>query len=167
LLHSLAHAFSAFKATTRVEFYVKRLIENDYNLEEINKAVESCIATCKTFPNLPEITSIISSVSTKQLEINATDTKLVEHKIEMLQKDTTHLKKMFLHKYSEETLRKWISVYCRSVYPKGNFARYNIGINLFESVFFQDLVKGKTLYKAIQEGKNERKRNRKCNTPIS
>lgn len=129
-------------------------MEEDYNVEELEKCIEHCMTHCRHFPNYPEIIAIIGNYSTKGEALDEEEIKLTEHKAKMLHQDSEHNKKMFLSKYSQEQLDEWLALWYKEVFPKSDPSKFGFSLNVFLPIFFQDLVDGKDgINGAIKQGK--------------
>ena len=161
LLNDLASAFNVFKQSARIDLYIRKLIEEDYTIEELQKCVDHCMTHCKAFPNYPEIIAIISNYSDKNSEDKEKEDVEFKKKAEQLRKDTDEWTRLFIEKHSQEKLDKYLELYCRCVFGSSSFGKYGFGFKMFAPIFFQDFKAAKSLYKAIQRGKkHERKGNR-------
>ena len=153
LLHDLANAFNVFKATPRIELYIRKLIDADYTIAELERAVDHCMEQCKNFPSFPELSAIISNYSTKEEEIKEIEDEEHNKKAHQLFLNTQELSKIFIEKHGKEKLEKQLKIYCNCVFKTSNFGQYGFSPKTFLPLFFKDLMEAKTFYKAIQRGK--------------
>lgn len=161
LLNDLASAFNVFKQSARIDLYIRKLMDEDYTIEELQKCVDHCMTHCKTFPNYPEIIAIISNYSDKHNENKDKDNIEFEEQAKQLRETTEEWTKLFIERHSKEKLDKYLRTYCRCVFGSSSFGRYGFSFKMFTPIFLQDLKTARSLYKAIQQGKKyERERNR-------
>ena len=157
LLNDLASAFNVFKQSARIDLYIRKLLAEDYTIEELERCVDHCMTNCKSFPNYPEILIVIGNCSTKTTDKKEEDDALIDVKTAALRTDTEHNLKMFLSKYPQEKLDEWLSRWFKEVYPKSDLVKFGVGLNMFLPIFFQDLIDGKNgIDGAIKQGKLKR-----------
>ena len=161
-LTDLASAFNVYKQGARIDLYIRKLMDADYTIGELQKCIDHCMTNCKAFPNYPEIIAIISNYSNKHDEDREQHDVKFETQAKQLRTDTDEWTRLFIERHSKKKLERYLMLYCRCVFGSSSFGKYGFSFNMFSPIFFQDFKAAKSLYKAIQQGKkHERERNRK------
>lgn len=122
--------------------WAKRLVYSDYTIHEVRSAVDKTVETCERIPSYSEFKTILSQFSRKN-DSEAEEQKRIDEKCEILRKNTEHMHKMFLSKYSEEQLNKLLNKWFDAVYSDTNPEMFGLSKRVFLPIFFQDLAKAK------------------------